>query len=326
MNRNFRLAKILIGITGMVIALFFLTRFSDFTTSLIHYAETNYSGDHSLNPFTRFFFRASYLTFFAILLVVFTLLAIGKLSVTIMQIGGYFYSLVESFIDINKLKKFLLSDDLSGKSNPGVFILWISTIVGLFLHIRFLFNPEPVYESIDEKVSTIALGLALLLVLFAMLFAVRIYSPKIGKTKLFAFLGFLSVALIFVIGEEISWGQRIFNWETPETIKAYNYQDETNLHNFINPILPLIYPLFGMTAFLIMLAYWFFPAVGRSYFIAFIVPSPSFFVLFFFMAASSFMGQGELFESLFSLFCLLYTMRLFVVLRKPALPMSSISA
>lgn len=32
-------------------------------------------------------------------------------------------------------------------------------------------------------------------------------------------------------GEEISWGQRIIGWETPEAIKEINAQEETNLHN-----------------------------------------------------------------------------------------------
>lgn len=40
-------------------------------------------------------------------------------------------------------------------------------------------------------------------------------------------------ALIFFIGmgEEISWGQRIFNYGTPEYFKEKNIQNELNLHN-----------------------------------------------------------------------------------------------
>ena len=36
---------------------------------------------------------------------------------------------------------------------------------------------------------------------------------------------------LFFAGEEISWGQHFFNWQTPETISALNDQNETNLHN-----------------------------------------------------------------------------------------------
>lgn len=41
----------------------------------------------------------------------------------------------------------------------------------------------------------------------------------------------LAVALFVAGGEEISWGQRLFGWGTPESIAAVNAQDETTLHN-----------------------------------------------------------------------------------------------
>ena len=36
------------------------------------------------------------------------------------------------------------------------------------------------------------------------------------------------------MGEEISWGQHLFKWETPEFFNIYNIQNETNLHNMSN--------------------------------------------------------------------------------------------
>src|SRR5690606_18740736 len=44
---------------------------------------------------------------------------------------------------------------------------------------------------------------------------------------------FVAVALVmlFAGGEEISWGQRIFGWETPQEIADLNDQGETNIHN-----------------------------------------------------------------------------------------------
>ena len=41
----------------------------------------------------------------------------------------------------------------------------------------------------------------------------------------------LAIILFLMAGEELSWGQRIFNWETPELIATYNIQKETNFHN-----------------------------------------------------------------------------------------------
>ncbi|MGH8119251.1 MAG: hypothetical protein ACRESK_01400, partial [Gammaproteobacteria bacterium] len=40
-----------------------------------------------------------------------------------------------------------------------------------------------------------------------------------------------TLACIYFAGEEISWGQSFFHWQTPETISRVNDQYETNLHN-----------------------------------------------------------------------------------------------
>ena len=39
------------------------------------------------------------------------------------------------------------------------------------------------------------------------------------------------VGCLYIAGEEISWGQHIFNWSTPEFWGNVNDQGETNLHN-----------------------------------------------------------------------------------------------
>jgi hypothetical protein len=43
--------------------------------------------------------------------------------------------------------------------------------------------------------------------------------------------GLLSVAAIAAIGEELSWGQRLFGVTTPEPVAAANRQEELNFHN-----------------------------------------------------------------------------------------------
>lgn len=42
---------------------------------------------------------------------------------------------------------------------------------------------------------------------------------------------FVCVALIFVIGEELSWGQRLLKFQTPEVLAAANYKQEFSVHN-----------------------------------------------------------------------------------------------
>lgn len=44
-----------------------------------------------------------------------------------------------------------------------------------------------------------------------------------------------AAACLLIAGEEMSWGQWLFHWSTPEPIAAVNLQDETNVHNLMGP-------------------------------------------------------------------------------------------
>jgi hypothetical protein len=62
----------------------------------------------------------------------------------------------------------------------------------------------------------------------------RVFSLRKEKNVSFlAVWGFLALVCFFGAGEEISWGQRIFNIESSEWFKQNNAQQETNLHNLI---------------------------------------------------------------------------------------------
>jgi hypothetical protein len=45
--------------------------------------------------------------------------------------------------------------------------------------------------------------------------------------------GLLAFAALAAIGEELSWGQRLFNVTTPETLATANRQQELNVHNLV---------------------------------------------------------------------------------------------
>lgn len=64
------------------------------------------------------------------------------------------------------------------------------------------------------------------------------------------------VFLIFVSGEEISWGQRLLNISTPENLAQINTQEETTLHN-INVLNPLQYLMY-MTLSIVLSLSWIF--------------------------------------------------------------------
>lgn len=47
----------------------------------------------------------------------------------------------------------------------------------------------------------------------------------------FAWIALATLCFLYVAGEEVSWGQHFFHWQTPAEWAEINDQDETNLHN-----------------------------------------------------------------------------------------------
>jgi hypothetical protein len=60
--------------------------------------------------------------------------------------------------------------------------------------------------------------------------------------------GLVTLGAWFLTGEEISWGQRIFGWETPEALEEINRQGETTLHNIqgVQQLVPYAMLLAGL--------------------------------------------------------------------------------
>ncbi|MCC7413476.1 MAG: hypothetical protein IT495_17805 [Gammaproteobacteria bacterium] len=46
-----------------------------------------------------------------------------------------------------------------------------------------------------------------------------------------AWMACVVLGCVYFAGEELSWGQQLFGWATPEAVRALNDQNETNLHN-----------------------------------------------------------------------------------------------
>lgn len=65
--------------------------------------------------------------------------------------------------------------------------------------------------------------------IFLLIFYLKNHHVRFRKRGLFH----LALLMIFIVfcGEEISWGQRIFNLTTPEILSQINVQNEITLHN-----------------------------------------------------------------------------------------------
>jgi hypothetical protein len=67
--------------------------------------------------------------------------------------------------------------------------------------------------------------------IFFGLYAFRYYRDRLPHPILGYWVLLWSLACIYFAGEEVSWGQWFFGWDTPEFIAGLNDQGETNLHN-----------------------------------------------------------------------------------------------
>ena len=108
----------------------------------------------------------------------------------------------------------------------------VLTVAAFFLWVEF--DAAYLYGMTKEDgpletLSAVFYGLSCLC------FIVFIKRSEFLKNKATGFRYFIPVSwaiLMFVfMGEEISWGQRIFNISTPEGLAEINVQNELNLHN-----------------------------------------------------------------------------------------------
>lgn len=90
---------------------------------------------------------------------------------------------------------------------------------------------DEVYTSEDGFIEA---GSALFLLSSSMLLAYK-FIKLFKHKKILWKVGMLGLIIVFFFGagEEISWGQRIFNVESSEYFLQNNAQGETNLHNMV---------------------------------------------------------------------------------------------
>lgn len=116
--------------------------------------------------------------------------------------------------------------------SPSQAVIFLSFFLAniLFFEFLFLFYPEAynffaLEDHLVENLSALLLFISAILLLLS-----GIKTPKKHKTK--KILLYLAAFVFFMgSGEEISWGQRIFDIATPEKLLVINDQDELNLHN-----------------------------------------------------------------------------------------------
>jgi len=163
----------------------------------------------------------------------------------------------------------------------------------------FLYQEDGLFET---------LTVLLLLLAFIQFYLAGRNATKhmLGRQTIFA-LFFLSIFTMILMMEEISWGQRIFSWETPEIVERFNYQQETNLHNILNPIIVDVERILSLLISLALLIAIFYRTRITSPTIRGLFPSDKYFYISILIAISG-MITGELLEEVFAIFLISYSL------------------
>ena len=132
----------------------------------------------------------------------------------------------------------------------SIFSFIIVSTVFLFYYSNSLYNLFVEEDGIIEYSTAIFLLSVSIYLINKLLKTVKVISTKnIG-------IVFFSIIFFFGFGEEISWGQRIFNIETPQFFVENNLQSETNIHNLMIGGVKLNKLIFTNTLFFIFSFYF----------------------------------------------------------------------
>ena len=112
---------------------------------------------------------------------------------------------------------------------------WLGVPVLIALGVIIAFARDPVWYDawvIPEGYGILELT-QFIVMLIALAIAVRLlFKPFVRRRPfLFAFTIVSALSCLYIAGEEMSWGQHFFHWNTPEYWALVNRQGETNLHN-----------------------------------------------------------------------------------------------
>ncbi|MGQ0673249.1 MAG: hypothetical protein ACT4N2_10290 [Hyphomicrobium sp.] len=129
------------------------------------------------------------------------------------------------------------ADDPRSRWSPGRSEAWwwlavpVLAVIGIIAVFRI---DEPFYRAwiLPEGYGVLELS-QFLLALGGCLIALRLLTTSTvkGWRLLLVAVAIFAGACFFIAGEEHSWGQHFFQWQTPEYWSEINRQQETNLHN-----------------------------------------------------------------------------------------------
>jgi len=167
----------------------------------------------------------------------------------------------------------------------GRFEIGVLAVVGVLFSIGvyFSFADEEFFKLVYVVEDGFIEWLTVVGLLCCMVVCGKRVVSLVGKRSVpfVAVTGLLTLFFFFGAGEEISWGQRLFEVESSDFFKNNNAQAETNLHNLVVGGTKINKLIFGTGFALILLSYLLIvtplyrtKAGARNFFINFGVPIP----------------------------------------------------
>lgn len=128
---------------------------------------------------------------------------------------------------------------------------WFLCVLGvslLLLYYLYGFFPLDTRHQLAKEDGFIE-NMQFLVLLFSGVVALHVSTRIFSKNKLLSVVFLLTACvLIFVAGDEISWGQRILGISSPEYFLQNNAQEEITVHNHVSVhgTIPLLYVFAGL--------------------------------------------------------------------------------
>ena len=110
--------------------------------------------------------------------------------------------------------------------------LWFPPVLVFLLVPIKIVSPEFYASWMDGELGLIELATPLISLAGAVV-GIKLMrkAAALPTRRLRLWMLLMTLSCIYFAGEELSWGQHLFGWGTPEHLEAVNDQEETNLHN-----------------------------------------------------------------------------------------------
>ncbi len=178
--------------------------------------------------------------------ILFTLLEIFTYPNFVFQNFHIHYEIIFFLFLISLSVRIFTFDKSKITKNKNNFIFLISLLLlGIMALIKTwpggVFNDIIREDNLLENLQVVFYGFSSIL-----FFTISFKYFKSNKLFFIYFLIF-GLGLLFITGEEISWGQRIFGISSPEVVQVNNAQGETTIHNIngLQELQPYIYLVFS---------------------------------------------------------------------------------